>query len=44
LEENSAFHTGQSIQGEMLSLGLWSSAKDCMILLMALDIEVEVLG
>jgi len=28
----------------MLSLGLWSSAKGCMILLMGLDIEVEVLG
>jgi hypothetical protein len=28
----------------MLSLGLWSSAKVCMIFLMGLDIEVEVLG
>jgi hypothetical protein len=43
-EENSAVHTGQSIQGEILSLGLWSSAKDFMILLMGLDIEAQVLG
>jgi hypothetical protein len=28
----------------MLSLGLWSSAKDSMILLMGLDIEVPVFG